>query len=134
MASNCFPFLNTGQMFAVFHMAGIAPDSYDILNMTVRIGAMNGASAFKTLDAIVSGPAALVGFSLLRSFSTPDTVMLMSFISGVVIILPLRCLSFWRKHFETGYLECLLFLLVLSVGVLLILMAVSVYHLIFYAL
>jgi hypothetical protein len=25
----------------------------------------------------LSGPAALVGFSLLRSFSTPDTVMLM---------------------------------------------------------
>jgi hypothetical protein len=48
MASNFFPFLNTGQMFAVFHMAGIVPDSYDILNMTVSIGAMNGASSFKT--------------------------------------------------------------------------------------
>jgi hypothetical protein len=35
------PFLNTGQMFAVFHMAGIVPDSNDILNMTVSIGAMN---------------------------------------------------------------------------------------------
>jgi hypothetical protein len=44
---------------------------------------MNGASSFKTLGVILSGPAALVGFSLLRSFSTPDTVMLMSFISGV---------------------------------------------------
>jgi hypothetical protein len=43
MASNFFPFLNTGQMFAVFHMAGIVPDSYDILNMTVSIGTMNGA-------------------------------------------------------------------------------------------
>jgi hypothetical protein len=31
-----------------------------------------------------TGPTALDGFSLLRSFSTPDTVMLMSFISGVV--------------------------------------------------
>ena len=71
MASNFFPFLNTGQMFAVFHMAGIVPDSYDILNM---IGAMNSASFFKTLGGIFSGPAALVGFSLLRSFSTPDTV------------------------------------------------------------
>jgi hypothetical protein len=40
MASNFFPFLNTGQMFAVFHMAGIVPDSYDILNMTVSIGAI----------------------------------------------------------------------------------------------
>jgi hypothetical protein len=40
-----FPFLNTGQMFAVFHMAGIVPDSYDILNMTASIGAMNGASS-----------------------------------------------------------------------------------------
>jgi hypothetical protein len=29
-------------------MAGIVPDSYDILNMTVSIGAMNGASSFKT--------------------------------------------------------------------------------------
>ena len=84
MASNVFPFLNTGQMFAVFHMAGIVPDSYDILNMTVSIGAMNGASSFKTLGVILSDSAALVGFSLLRSFSTPDTVMLMSFISGVV--------------------------------------------------
>jgi hypothetical protein len=27
MASNCFPFLNTGQMFAVFYMAGVVPDS-----------------------------------------------------------------------------------------------------------
>ena len=71
-------------MFAVFHMAGIVPDSYDILNMTVSIGAMNGASSFKTLGVILSDSAALVGFSLLRSFSTPDTVMLMSFISGVV--------------------------------------------------
>jgi hypothetical protein len=110
MASNVFPFLNTGQMFTVFHMAGIVPDSYDILNMTVSIGAMNGASSFKTIGVILSGPAALVGFSVLRSFSTPDTVMLMSFISGVVPsilhgwrILPLRCLSFWRKHSETGY-------------------------------
>ena len=34
MASFFFPFLNNGQMFAVFHMAGIVPDSYDILNMT----------------------------------------------------------------------------------------------------
>ena len=84
MASIVFPFLNTGQMFAVFHMAGIVPDSYDILNMTVSIGAMNGASSFKTLGVILSGPAALVGFSLLRSFSMPHTVMLMSFISGVV--------------------------------------------------
>jgi hypothetical protein len=33
MASNFFPFLNTGHIFAVFHMAGIVPDSYDILNM-----------------------------------------------------------------------------------------------------
>jgi hypothetical protein len=39
-------------MFAVFHMAGIVPDSYDILNMTVSIGAMNGASSFKTLGVI----------------------------------------------------------------------------------
>jgi hypothetical protein len=38
----------------------------------------------KTLGVILSGSAALVGFSLLRSFSTSDTVMLMSFISGVV--------------------------------------------------
>jgi hypothetical protein len=45
---------------------------------------MNGASSFKTLGVILSDSAALVGFSLLRSFSTPDTVMLMSFISGVV--------------------------------------------------
>jgi hypothetical protein len=52
MASNFFPFLNTGQMFAVFHMAGIVPDSYDILNMTVSIGAMNGASSFKTIGVI----------------------------------------------------------------------------------
>jgi hypothetical protein len=29
MASNFFPFLNTGQMFAVFHMAGIVPYSND---------------------------------------------------------------------------------------------------------
>jgi hypothetical protein len=35
---------------------------------------MNGASSFKTLGVKLSGPAALVGFSLLRSFSTPDTV------------------------------------------------------------
>jgi hypothetical protein len=35
--------------------------------------------------------------------------------------------SFCRKHSETGYLECLLFILVLRVGVLLILIAVSVY-------
>jgi hypothetical protein len=33
MASNVFPFLNTGQMFAVFHMAGIVLDSYAILNL-----------------------------------------------------------------------------------------------------
>jgi hypothetical protein len=52
--------------------------------MTVSIGTMNGASVFKTLGVILSGPAALVWFSLLRSFSTPDTVMRMSFISGVV--------------------------------------------------
>ena len=75
MASNFFPFLNTGQMYAVFHMADIVHDSYDILNMTVSIGAMNGASSFKTIGVILSGPAALVGFSLLRSFSTPDTVV-----------------------------------------------------------
>ena len=77
MASIFSPFLNTGQMFAVFHMAGIVLDSYAILNMTVSIGAMNGASSFNTPGVILSGPAALVGFSLLRSFSTPDTVMLM---------------------------------------------------------
>jgi hypothetical protein len=47
MASNCFPFLNTGQMFAVFYMAGVVPDSHDILNMTVSIGAMNGASSLE---------------------------------------------------------------------------------------
>jgi hypothetical protein len=70
MASNVFPFSNKGQMFAVFHMAGIVPDSYDILNMTVSIGAMNGANSFKTLGVILSDSAALVGFSLLRSFST----------------------------------------------------------------
>ena len=74
MASNFVPFLNTGQMFALFHMAGIVPDSYDILNMTVSIGAMSGASSFKSVGVILSGPAALVGFSLLRTFSTPDTV------------------------------------------------------------
>ena len=51
------------------------------LNMTVSIGAMNGASSFKILGVILSGPTALVGFSLLRSFSTSDTVILMSFIS-----------------------------------------------------
>jgi hypothetical protein len=83
MASIVFPFLNTGQIFAVFHMTGIVPDSYDILNMT-KYWCYDGASSFKTLGVILSGPAALVGFSLLRSFSTPDTVMLMSFISGVV--------------------------------------------------
>ena len=70
-------------MFAVFHMAGIVPDSYDILNMT-KYWCYDGASSFKTLGVILSGPTALDGFSLLRSFSTPDTVMLMSFISGVV--------------------------------------------------
>jgi hypothetical protein len=71
-------------MFAVFYMAGRDPDSYDILNMTVSIGAMNCASSFKALGVILSGPAALIGLSLLRSVSTPDTVMLMSFISGIV--------------------------------------------------
>jgi hypothetical protein len=50
MASNVFPFLNTGQMFAVFHMADIVPDSYDILNMTVSIGAMNGAKKMKEIQ------------------------------------------------------------------------------------
>jgi hypothetical protein len=40
------------------------PDSHDILNMTVSIGAMNGASSFKTLGVILSGPAALVGFNI----------------------------------------------------------------------
>ena len=40
MASIFSPFLNTGQMFAVFHMAGIVLDSYAILNMTVSIGAI----------------------------------------------------------------------------------------------
>jgi hypothetical protein len=65
-------------------MAGIVPDSYDILNMTVSIGATNGASLFKILGVILSGPAALVELSLIRSFYTPDTVMLMSFISGVM--------------------------------------------------
>jgi hypothetical protein len=37
---------------------------------------------FKILGVILSGPAALVELSLIRSFYTPDTVMLMSFISG----------------------------------------------------
>jgi hypothetical protein len=45
MASNVFPFLNTGQMFAVFHMAGIVPDSYDILNMTVSNSIWRGKTS-----------------------------------------------------------------------------------------
>ena len=43
-------------MLAVFHMAGIVPDSHDILYMTVSIGAMNGAISFKTLGVILSVP------------------------------------------------------------------------------
>jgi hypothetical protein len=58
------------------------------------------------LGVILSGPAALVGFSLLSSFSTPDTIMLMSFISGVVPCILQRLdnssfevFVFWEKAF-----------------------------------
>ena len=53
----------------------------EALKSKVRIGASSDDSSFSMRDRIPSGPAALEISSLLRSFRTPFSVMLISGIS-----------------------------------------------------
>ena len=46
--------------------------------MICNIGAIAGASSFRTLEGMSSGPAALWGLSFWRSFVMPCFVMLIS--------------------------------------------------------
>lgn len=65
-----------------FPVLGSSPQSYDFLNMTVNIGATRFAISFRTRGLIWSGPAALWTFRCCSSFSTPDSVISMSAMSG----------------------------------------------------
>ena len=75
------PFLKIDMTLACFHISGISLFSYDLLKITVSIGAITDDSSFSTLGEIPSGPAALCMFSLSNIFCTPFTVI---FISGIV--------------------------------------------------
>ena len=76
MASNSFPFLNTGHTFAVFHIDGTFIRSFeyhgeDWCYMQCHI-------SLRTLSVKLSGPAALCGFKDNKSFLIPFSVMFMS--------------------------------------------------------
>ncbi len=61
---------------ASFHGFGSWPDSSDWLISDVTTGVILSASSVSSLDGTSSGPAALPGFRFLRSFFTPDSVIM----------------------------------------------------------
>ena len=76
----CYPFLNTGVMWADFQSFGAMPDFMEALLIRVSDGAISGVTSLRPRGLISSGPLAFVGFSCFRSFSILLTlaVMLMS--------------------------------------------------------
>ena len=66
-----FTFFNAGTTFACFQSLCISPDFSYFEKMDVKIGATCLFNSFNTLPCILSGPHALCGFRLHRSFDTP---------------------------------------------------------------
>lgn len=75
------PFLNAGTTFACFQSVGISPDFSDYEKMDVKIGATCSFNSFNTLPCILSGPHALCGFILLKSYTQADDM----FICGILV-------------------------------------------------
>ena len=50
--------LGTGTIFAYFHSVGTLPEAKDLLNSSVRDGAITSAHSFNNLADIPSGPVA----------------------------------------------------------------------------
>ena len=81
------PFLNNGLTIAVFQSLGTVPVSKDNRKIAVTSGAISFDSSFRTIGLMASGPAALEGFSPLKSLRTPLSD---STISGIVGTLDLN--------------------------------------------
>ena len=76
------PFCKLGQHnYADFHWDGSDPSSRDFWNRTSNMGDSSVESVLSIMGLILSGPQALCGFRLLRSFSMP---FLPTVISGMV--------------------------------------------------
>ena len=74
----------TGVTFADLQADGTAPVLRDLVNMVVRIGEISLGRALRTLGGIPSGPGALEGSRLRRSFSIPSLFTLMSSMGGAL--------------------------------------------------
>ena len=77
--------------FASRQSWGTTPALNDLLKRSVRMGARVGASSFSTLGRSSSGPQALFGSRLSKSFWMPGTVNSISGMSGKdwVVLCPL---------------------------------------------
>ena len=65
----------TGDTMACFQSAGMVPVWSDSLKIMVRHGAIEFANCLSILGEMLSGPEALCGLRLCRSFSTPSVVI-----------------------------------------------------------
>ena len=77
------PFRNTGATIAVFQSDGILPWLMDAWNINVSAGVISLAVSFSRRPGILSGPVALCGFKLVKSFMTPLWWIIIGGISGV---------------------------------------------------
>ena len=67
------------------------------------IGAIVGASSFKILGGMASGPAALWGLRLVSSLRTPFWVMFISGMIGYFAFGASGCLRFWSLTDESCF-------------------------------
>ena len=77
------PFLNTCATIAVFQSDGILFWLMDAWNINVSAGVISLAVSFSRRPGILSGPVALCGFKLVKSFMTPLWWIIIGGISDV---------------------------------------------------
>ena len=79
---NLSPFLTIGEDLPDFQYSGSAQSSMVLWNRVVRIREICLAMSRSILAGIISGPQALLGLIIIRSFSTPSLVTVISGMGG----------------------------------------------------
>ena len=76
------PLLKIATILAVLHKEGVVPIVRDVVNISVKIGAISPAHSLRIYVEILSGPFAFLGSRFFSNFCTPLTSNVSSLIRG----------------------------------------------------
>ena len=74
-----------GVIRASFQSVGTSPMSSEVWKIVMSMGAISSAARESTLLGIISGPEALCGFKVLKSFVMSEVVTVISRMDGILL-------------------------------------------------